>query len=233
MVVSKSLLSALALASIAAAETVNVNVGQGGLKFVPDNIKAKAGDQVVFHFVDGHHDVTLGRYDSPCMPAEGQGIFSGVVDTVEKGKGVTFTNGMSLVINEPHSGDNQNDYKDRAKVVAKSGTPTQVQGGILSGDGGSSSSSSAPTQTTTSSSGSSSGSSSSTDSSTSTTDGGPDATLIPSGSIPSGTQSGSTSATGTAGQTGSPTASPGSAAGLKGSATLAGLVALGAWAGLL
>ncbi|KAM5433441.1 hypothetical protein MferCBS31731_007076 [Microsporum ferrugineum] len=253
MVVSKSLLSALALASIAAAETVNVNVGQGGLKFVPDNIKAKAGDQVVFHFVDGHHDVTLGRYDSPCMPAEGQGIFSGVIDTVEKGKGVTFTvsieddktkwiycsvakhcqNGMSLVINEPHSGDNQNDYKDRAKVVAKSGSPTQVQGGILSGDGGSSSSSSAPTQTTTSSSGSSSGSSSSTDSSSSTTDGGPDATLIPSGSIPSGTQSGSTSATGTAGQTGSPTASPGSAAGLKGSATLAGLVALGAWAGLL
>ncbi|EFR00231.1 hypothetical protein MGYG_03234 [Nannizzia gypsea CBS 118893] len=256
MVATKSVLSAVALASIAAAETIDVMVGQGGLKFVPDNIKAKAGDEVVFHFVMGHHDVTLGKYDSPCMPADGEGIYSGVIDTVEKGKGVTFTvpirddktkwiycsvakhcqNGMSLVINQPSSGNNHADYKDRAKIVPESGSPTEVQGGTLggSGSGGSSSGSSSASNTSTSASGSStatptggnsSSSPSSTDSGSSPTQSIPDATLIPSGSIPS--------ATGTGGQTTSPTASPGSAAALKGSAALAGLVALGAWVGLL
>ncbi|OAL72715.1 hypothetical protein A7D00_2488 [Trichophyton violaceum] len=255
MVATKSVLSAVALAGVAAAETIDVMVGQGGLKFVPDNIKAKSGDEVVFHFVMGHHDVTLGRYDSPCMPIQGESIWSGVVDTVEKGKGVTFTvpihddktkwiycsvakhcqNGMSLVINEPSSGDNQADYKDRAKIVPQSGSPTQVKGGTLGGSGGSGGSSSSA-----SSSGSSSGTtsaptatgghssshpSSTSGSGSSNTQSTPDATLVPSGSIPSATGSGSHSST--------PTASPGAAAGLKGSAVLAGVVALGAWIGLL
>ncbi|GBF63289.1 extracellular serine-rich protein [Trichophyton mentagrophytes] len=259
MVATKSVLSAVALAGVAAAETIDVMVGQGGLKFVPDNIKAKAGDEVVFHFVMGHHDVTLGRYDSPCMPIQGESIWSGVIDTVEKGKGVTFTvpieddktkwiycsvakhcqNGMSLVINEPSSGDNQADYKDRAKIVPQSGAPTQVKGGTLGGSGGSGGSSSSGSSSATSSGSSSgttsaptptSGNSSSSPSSTSGSDSSntqsvPDATLIPSGSIPSATGSGSQSST--------PTASPGAAAGLKGSAVLAGVVALGAWIGLL
>ncbi|EGD88814.1 hypothetical protein H112_03734 [Trichophyton rubrum D6] len=255
MVATKSVLSAVALAGVAAAETIDVMVGQGGLKFIPDNIKAKSGDEVVFHFVMGHHDVTLGRYDSPCMPIQGESIWSGVVDTVEKGKGVTFTvpihddktkwiycsvakhcqNGMSLVINEPSSGDNQADYKDRAKIVPQSGSPTQVKGGTLGGSGGSGGSSSSA-----SSSGSSSGTtsaptatgghssshpSSTSGSGSSNTQSIPDATLVPSGSIPSATGSGSHSST--------PTASPGAAAGLKGSAVLAGVVALGAWIGLL
>ncbi|KAK2865412.1 hypothetical protein FQN49_003608 [Arthroderma sp. PD_2] len=253
MVVSKSLLSTLALASFVAAETIDVNVGEGGLKFVPDNIKAKSGDEVVFHFVAGHHDVTLGKYDEPCMPADGAPIWSGVVDTAEKGKSVTFTvpieddktkwiycavgkhcqNGMSIVINEPSSGDSQQEYKDKAKLVTKSGVPTEVKGGTLGGSGGSggsSSSSSSPSQTSSSSSPSSSGGSSS--------GGVPEATLIPSGGIPSATQSGSTSASGSATGTAvegtaSPTTSPDAAAGLKGSAALAGLVALGAWVGFL
>ncbi|EFE40352.1 extracellular serine-rich protein [Trichophyton verrucosum HKI 0517] len=256
MVATKSVLSAVALAGVAAAETIDVMVGQGGLKFVPDNIKAKAGDEVVFHFVMGHHDVTLGRYDSPCMPIQGESIWSGVVDTVEKGKGVTFTvpihddktkwiycsvakhcqNGMSLVINEPSSGDNQADYKDRAKIVPQSGSPTQVKGGTLGGSGGSGGSSSSSASSSGSSSGvtsaptptgghSSSHPSSTSGSDSSNTQSTPDATLIPSGSIPSATGSGSHSST--------PTASPGAAAGLKGSAVLAGMVALGAWIGLL
>ncbi|KAF3483100.1 uncharacterized protein GIQ15_02424 [Arthroderma uncinatum] len=249
MVASKSLVGALALASFVAAENIDVKVGEGGLKFVPDNIKAKQGDNIVFHFVAGHHDVTLGKYSDPCMPIDGATIWSGVIDTVEKGKGVTFTvpvqddkpkwfycgvakhcqNGMSLVLNEPSSGDSQRDYKDRAKLVPKSGVATEVKGGTLGGSGGS---------------GGSSSSSQSSGSSMTSTSGIPDATLIPSGSIPSATQTGSTtgssshsatgSATGTAitGTT-SPTASPGAAAGLKGSAVLAGLVAFGAWVGLL
>lgn len=70
--------AALALAAGVAGEVITVEVGQGGKRFSPDNIKAAEGDIVEFNF-NSQHSVVASDFDSPCKPASDGGFFSGVM----------------------------------------------------------------------------------------------------------------------------------------------------------
>lgn len=82
-----STLALSALLGVASAQKVHVvSVGSknGSLTFMPDNMKAAAGDMVQFQFRAGNHSVAQSAFDTPCMPmsaAAGSngtaGIFSG------------------------------------------------------------------------------------------------------------------------------------------------------------
>lgn len=76
----KPVLGALALTGLVAAKQIEVKVGEGGKKFVPNEIEAEVDDEVVFNFVDGGHDVSESSFDSPCQPKDG-GIWSGALDS--------------------------------------------------------------------------------------------------------------------------------------------------------
>ncbi|KAK2737424.1 hypothetical protein FQN57_007514 [Myotisia sp. PD_48] len=157
MLLDKSSLGLVALATMAAAETIHVQVGQGEkLTYTPNVIKAEKGDNVVFHFVGGHHDVAQGSHDSPCQSSGEGSIWSGVIDAEETGGKVTFTvpiqdtdpkwlycsvgkhcqNGMTAVINPPSEGDSLEDYTSNAKTAPKSQAPTAIFGGSLNLAGG-------------------------------------------------------------------------------------------------
>ena len=56
----------------------SISVGQGGqLKFVPDSITAKVGDQVEFSFMAAGHSVAEGDFSNPCQPMSSSAFFSG------------------------------------------------------------------------------------------------------------------------------------------------------------
>jgi plastocyanin len=59
-----------------------VTVGAGGLKFSPNSITAKSGEQIVFAFAGGDHSVTQGAFDAPCTPLNGTGVNSGFVNAL-------------------------------------------------------------------------------------------------------------------------------------------------------
>lgn len=66
------------LATMASAETFRVEVGQSGLRFTPDTIKANEGDIIEFHF-NGMHSVIAGDFANPCTPVSSGGFYSGVM----------------------------------------------------------------------------------------------------------------------------------------------------------
>lgn len=80
-----STLALSALLGVASAQKVHVvSVGSknGSLTFMPDNMKAAAGDMVQFQFRGGNHSVVQSTFDNPCSPISNQmsnvtGIFSG------------------------------------------------------------------------------------------------------------------------------------------------------------
>lgn len=80
-----STLALSALLGVASAQKVHVvSVGSknGSLTFMPDNMKAAAGDMVQFQFRAGNHSVAQSTFDNPCSPISNQmanvtGIFSG------------------------------------------------------------------------------------------------------------------------------------------------------------
>jgi plastocyanin len=85
MQLNLSLLGALGLVSIAAAITINVDVGESGLMFDPSTITADVGDEIAFD-VYPPHSVTEGNgFDHPCEFKPG-GFFSGFSSTKQ-----TFT----------------------------------------------------------------------------------------------------------------------------------------------
>lgn len=63
----------IALAATASAETIKINVGEGGLTFTPDSVTAAVDDVLEFHFVGGNHDTVAGDFTKPCQPIGGDG----------------------------------------------------------------------------------------------------------------------------------------------------------------
>ncbi len=65
----------LAFAAAATAAVVKINVGQSGLTYTPDTVKADIGDVLEFKFVGGTHDVISGDFSKPCQPGPAAGGF--------------------------------------------------------------------------------------------------------------------------------------------------------------
>ena len=77
-------LLALLIALAQASKTYNVDVGKNGnLTFVPDVLRALAGDVINFHFWPNNHSVVQSTFGSPCEPLSGgvgqTPIYSGYV----------------------------------------------------------------------------------------------------------------------------------------------------------
>jgi plastocyanin len=71
----------VALASLAAAKTIVITAGQGGLVYSPDTSTAEVGDTLEFHFRGSTHTVTQGDYNTPCMRGSvSNGFFSGRIN---------------------------------------------------------------------------------------------------------------------------------------------------------
>ena len=66
----------LALATVASAVNMQVNVGQGGLTFSPPSVNASVGDTVEFIYFPKNHTVTQSTFAAPCQ-AMANGIDSG------------------------------------------------------------------------------------------------------------------------------------------------------------
>ena len=75
MLLNLSLLGTLGLVSIAAAKTINVEVGPA-IKFTPDSITAEVGDQITFEVYPPHSVVEGDGFANPCAFKPG-GFFSG------------------------------------------------------------------------------------------------------------------------------------------------------------
>lgn len=68
------LLAVASVACVHAAETHKVNVGESGLSFSPEEVKAAKGDTIEFHFFSSSHDAVMGLADRPC---EAMGMMDG------------------------------------------------------------------------------------------------------------------------------------------------------------
>ncbi|KAL0952883.1 hypothetical protein HGRIS_007102 [Hohenbuehelia grisea] len=128
-------------------KVIDVEIGQAGSFFVPENITASEDDVVRFHFLAGWHDVTQGSFESPCQPLQG-GFGTGVIKResypagqpptwdlriVDATKPIWFycathmpsphcTTGMVGVINGPS--DQYEDYRKASLLVNPSSVPT-------------------------------------------------------------------------------------------------------------
>ncbi|KAF6828254.1 extracellular serine-rich protein [Colletotrichum plurivorum] len=145
--------SASSGASIAGVHVVKV--GDGGLTFSPNDIKAAVGDVVEFHFYPRAHSVAQSSFDKPCEPLSNgttTGFFSGPV-AVSSGVGAeVFTievkdenpkwfycataqhcqGGMVGVINAPASGARTiEQYAKAAAAAAQNVAPSSTGGGTL------------------------------------------------------------------------------------------------------
>lgn len=85
-----TLFGVAALTAVASATLHVVQVGEGGLHFVPNNTVAAKGDTVQYIFNPKNHTVTQGSFGTPCAVGNvtGGGFFSGFVP-VENGTGVS------------------------------------------------------------------------------------------------------------------------------------------------
>ncbi|KAJ0335452.1 hypothetical protein COL922a_009188 [Colletotrichum nupharicola] len=142
--------------SSSASGTVHVvKVGESGLTFSPNDVKAALGDTVEFHFYPKAHSVAQSSFDKPCEPLSNgtaTGFFSGPVP-VSSGEGADVFSvkvedaspkwfycataqhcqgGMVGVINAPSSGGMTVDaYKEAAAKAAKNVAPASTGGGSL------------------------------------------------------------------------------------------------------
>ncbi|TLS29426.1 hypothetical protein PpBr36_02135 [Pyricularia pennisetigena] len=140
----------LAIASVAcvhAAETHKVNVGESGLSFSPEEVKAAKGDTIEFHFFSSSHDAVMGLADKPCEPmGMMDGSFSSGVPEGDQVKqvfrvevnstepalvfcsvGMHCANGMVMAIN-PNGEKTASKFKDAARGKS-SKSPEGVYGG--------------------------------------------------------------------------------------------------------
>lgn len=156
------LLALTITASQVSAKTITVEVGQDGLSFAPDNIKAAEGDTVEFHF-DSSHSVNSGPFAKPCSPSTEGGFGSGPLPngdnswfsvTVNNTKPIWFycgvpghcQAGMVGVINAG-TDKTLSAYKSAAAETDKTTTPPKPFGGIISAkSGGGTSSGSSTTE---------------------------------------------------------------------------------------
>ncbi|KAF4951550.1 hypothetical protein FSARC_12881 [Fusarium sarcochroum] len=136
--------------------THSVNAGLGGLRFDADNVVAKVGDIVEWHFLPKNHSIAQSSFGEPCQPlADGTGFFAGFNFFTEEGQaddvfqivieddskpiwyycpqqnGDHCQNGMVGVINQNF--DNQDfslrRHKELAAETEKSVIPGVQQGG--------------------------------------------------------------------------------------------------------
>jgi len=130
--------------------TIDISVGNGGIKFSPNTATAAVGDTLAFHFYEGSgpHSVVRSSFDNPCMPMAGTAEFySGyfVGDTAgTQTYEITVTdtepiwyycsaeehceNGMVGVINPP-SNSTVEEYAAAAKSVSAPAAPSAPIGG--------------------------------------------------------------------------------------------------------
>jgi plastocyanin len=64
------------LPALAAAKTINIQVGASGLSYSPDSTTAAAGDVLNFQISSGH-TVSQAAFSKPCAPINDSAIFSG------------------------------------------------------------------------------------------------------------------------------------------------------------
>jgi len=75
--------STLTTATASATSSVTtISVGDGGLIFKPDNVKADIGAKVKFQFFPKNHSVVQADFNKPCIP-KNNGIFSGFIPSVQ------------------------------------------------------------------------------------------------------------------------------------------------------
>ncbi|KAJ4390286.1 hypothetical protein N0V85_007373 [Neurospora sp. IMI 360204] len=79
------LAATLALSSVCSAKTIPVKVGESGLTFSPENIKADVGDVLEFWFYAHNHSVVTSTAAKPCDPKTENGFFSGFFPVAQTG----------------------------------------------------------------------------------------------------------------------------------------------------
>ncbi|CCC07081.1 hypothetical protein SMACR_01105 [Sordaria macrospora] len=79
------LAATLALSSAVSAKTIPIKVGESGLTFEPENIKADVGDVLEFWFYAKNHSIVTSTAAKPCEPKTENGFFSGFFPVAETG----------------------------------------------------------------------------------------------------------------------------------------------------
>ncbi|RDW85524.1 hypothetical protein BP5796_03849 [Coleophoma crateriformis] len=184
----RPLISMLAVAAAAQAATIDIDVGDNGLKFTPNTSTAAIGDVLAFHFYPGGHSVVSGPLANPCNP-DATSFFSGYMPGTNSGD-TTFEvtvnstnpiwfycslarhceNGMVGVVNPP-AGTPLDTYASAAAAVRAGTAPANPVGGVLTTvvEAASSTGSTGASSTTGSTTGSATGASTTTSSGASTT----------------------------------------------------------------
>lgn len=67
----------LATGTLAAAKSITIQVGGGGLDYSPESTTAAVGDTIDFVFRGRSHDVVQGAFDKPCQAVTQGGFNSG------------------------------------------------------------------------------------------------------------------------------------------------------------
>ncbi|KAL7936879.1 Cupredoxin [Trichoderma chlorosporum] len=79
------LFTSLAVATLSAvasaSKTIRIDVGQSGLTFSPNDIKADVGDTLEFHYHAKNHSVVAADFATPCKPKAEGGFYSGFFPT--------------------------------------------------------------------------------------------------------------------------------------------------------
>lgn len=138
----KSAASVIAFAASALAATIEIQVS--GV-FTPDSVTASPGDVLQFNF-ESQHSVVRSEYDSPCVGATDNAIYSGAMSSgsfsflvnstdplwLYCGVGRHCQGGQVMVVNPPSGGDQTLDnYRTAAGNAGNSQNPQGVQGGIV------------------------------------------------------------------------------------------------------
>ncbi|EFQ33971.1 hypothetical protein CGRA01v4_12460 [Colletotrichum graminicola] len=152
---ASTVLAAVLPAAAVMGATHVVKVGDGGLKFTPDNIEAAVGDSVEFQFYPKAHSVAQAAFDTPCMPLTNgttAGFFSGPVPVTSGVGSMAWTleikdknpkwfycatgdhcqSGMVGVINAPAGGKKTVEMFAKTAAEAKANVaPSSTSGGTM------------------------------------------------------------------------------------------------------
>ncbi|KAL6878698.1 Cupredoxin [Trichoderma novae-zelandiae] len=83
-----STLAVAALSAVASAKTIRIDVGESGLNFSPNDIKADKGDVLTFFYHAPNHSVVAADFATPCQPKAEGGFYSGFFPTSGESKNV-------------------------------------------------------------------------------------------------------------------------------------------------
>jgi hypothetical protein len=150
---SRSVLAAALAVNAAAATTIPINVGKGGLVMDPPSVSANVGDVLEFRFYPMSHSVVQGAFDSPCQTGSVKSpFFSGFVPSTSGEASQVFrvivndtkpiwyycsradhcSEGMVGAVNAPKSGNTFDAYLKASKAfTGKVGAPPAIAGGVF------------------------------------------------------------------------------------------------------